>query len=311
VGYTEEMLATNERIIYRTKLHWIAPVFQTIAGALLLLGGLALLVADGLFIDIQGTFAFIDTLITWAALLILLVGLSMVLFSYLQWYVEDYVVTNMRVLKISGILTKHSVGSSLEKINDVVMRQGPLGRIMGYGDLTVLTASEESNPDYRTMRNPGEFRRQVLDAKSGMDDEQIRDAIIAAKATMQMGAPATVAPPLRTDAGPSDATPAPAAAAPLVGGLTPTAEVAATAPIASGVPGVATAAPATAAPATAAPATAAPATPAPATTAPPAEPRADPAEVSKTLASLAELRDSGVITPEDYEAKKQDLLDRL
>jgi membrane protein YdbS with pleckstrin-like domain len=307
VGYTEEMLATNERIIYRTKLHWIAPVFQTIAGSLLLLGGAALFVSDALFIQIEGTFEFIDTLITWAAIIIFLVGLSMVLFSYLQWYVEDYVVTNMRVLKVSGILTKHSTGSSLEKINDVVMRQGPLGRILGYGDLTILTASEEANPDFKTMRDPGTYRRQVLDAKAGMDDEQIRDAIIAAKATMQMGAPATVSPPIRTDAPPADAAPAPAAlAAAPTGGPVGGPDAASTAPPAP-APSAPAPPPATSSGPAAEPASAVPA----ASSGSPAPARADAAEVSKTLASLAELRDAGVITAEDYEAKKQDLLDRL
>ena len=44
--------------------------------------------------------------------------------------------------------------------------------------------------------------------------------------------------------------------------------------------------------------------------APPA-PRADPDEVTRTLANLADLRDRGAITPEEYEHKKADLLSRL
>ncbi len=36
-----------------------------------------------------------------------------------------------------------------------------------------------------------------------------------------------------------------------------------------------------------------------------------PAEVTQTLAGLADLRDRGAITPEEYEAKKADLLGRL
>jgi membrane protein YdbS with pleckstrin-like domain len=297
------MLATNERIIYRTKLHWIAPVFQTVAGSLLLLGGIALLVADGLFIDIEGTFAFVDTLITWAAVIILVIGLAMVLFSYLQWYVEDYVVTNMRVLKVSGILTKHSIGSSLEKINDLVMRQGPLGRILGYGDLTILTASEESNPDFNTMRDPGEFRRRVLDAKAGMDDEQIRDAIIAAKATMEMGAPAPVAPPLRTDVPSAESLAATAPAADAPSPPAATAMEAATAP--PSAPSASQPASSAPEPTTSADVAGGPAGDATASS------RPDPGEITKTLTSLAELRDAGVISPDEYEAKKQELLGRL
>jgi hypothetical protein len=43
----------------------------------------------------------------------------------------------------------------------------------------------------------------------------------------------------------------------------------------------------------------------------PAALKADPDEVTRTLASLADLRDRGAITPEDYERKKADLLSRL
>jgi hypothetical protein len=43
----------------------------------------------------------------------------------------------------------------------------------------------------------------------------------------------------------------------------------------------------------------------------PAAPRADPDEVTRTLANLADLRDRGAITAEEYEAKKADLLSRL
>ena len=60
------------------------------------------------------------------------------------------------------------------------------------------------------------------------------------------------------------------------------------------------------------------AAPAPASSAPEAPPRdaerrpdMTPDELTRTLASLADLRDRGAISPEEYEAKKADLLRRL
>ena len=56
------------------------------------------------------------------------------------------------------------------------------------------------------------------------------------------------------------------------------------------------------------------ATPAPAPAPAPAAaaaPRVDPDEVTRTLASLADLRDRGAISPEEYERKKTELLTRL
>ena len=53
-------------------------------------------------------------------------------------------VTNRRVMKVEGILKKRSADSSLEKINDAVLEQSVLGRMLGYGDLDILTANEQS-----------------------------------------------------------------------------------------------------------------------------------------------------------------------
>ena len=50
----------------------------------------------------------------------------------------------------------------------------------------------------------------------------------------------------------------------------------------------------------------------PTVSSPPATPvKSDPDEVTRTLANLADLRDRGAITAEEYEAKKADLLSRL
>jgi hypothetical protein len=43
----------------------------------------------------------------------------------------------------------------------------------------------------------------------------------------------------------------------------------------------------------------------------PAEPQMTSDEITRALGNLADLRDRGAITPEDYEAKKQELLERL
>jgi hypothetical protein len=54
-----------------------------------------------------------------------------------------------------------------------------------------------------------------------------------------------------------------------------------------------------------------PGTPAPAAQAAPAARQLSADEITKALGDLADLRDRGAISPEDYEAKKQDLLGRL
>jgi len=243
VGYTESLLATNEKIIYRTKQHWMAPIFGTIAGVLVLLGGVALFVVHLTF----ATDGFIGTLrglAFWISLGLIFVGVLMVGYSYIQWWVEDYAVTNQKVVKVAGLLNKRTSGAALEKINDVVMEQGPLGRMLSYGTLKVSTASDSIDLTYQTMRAPADFRRAMLDQK--MEFEQADARHIAAAVTS-------------------------AAAAPVA------------APVAASV---------------AAPVAA-------------ASPQSSASDVTDSIARLADLRDSGAITPEEYEAKKAELLSRL
>ena len=47
MGYVEDLLASNEHIIYTTRKHWVAPLFSTVTGSLLTLAGLAALLAAG------------------------------------------------------------------------------------------------------------------------------------------------------------------------------------------------------------------------------------------------------------------------
>jgi membrane protein YdbS with pleckstrin-like domain len=240
MGYTESLLATNEKIVYRSKQHWIAPIFGTVAGVLVLVGGVALFIVQQTIIEFDGALGFLNTLILWASLALVIVGVAMVGYSYIQWWVEDYAVTNQKVMKVAGLLRKRTSGAALEKINDVVMEQGPLGRMLGYGTLRVSTASDSSDLTYETMRNPAEFRRSMLDEKM---EWEAADARLISAAVRETTAP-TPAP------APEVTMPAPVAAAP------------------------------------------APAVP----------------TVDEKLRSLAKLRDDGIISPGEFEAKKAELL---
>jgi uncharacterized membrane protein YdbT with pleckstrin-like domain len=188
VGYVEDLLATNEQIVYTTRRHWVAPLFGTITGTLLTLAGLAGLVGAAIWFD-----DWVNTLVLGSGVIALLVGLVLLANSFVVWWSERYVVTNQKVMKVSGILKKTAEGSALEKINDITISQSLLGRRLGYGTLTVLTAADESNLHYATMRQPMEFRRSVLDQKQLFEQADAR-AIADAVRQSTPPPPATSAP---------------------------------------------------------------------------------------------------------------------
>jgi uncharacterized membrane protein YdbT with pleckstrin-like domain len=103
-------------------------------------------------------------------MIVLLVGgLAWMGLVWWGWLSQDYIVTNRRVLKVEGILTKRSADSSLEKINDAVLEQSVLGRMLGYGDLEILTAAEESVDRYHRLADATRFKRTMLDAKHELE----------------------------------------------------------------------------------------------------------------------------------------------
>jgi hypothetical protein len=139
----------------------------------------------------------------------------------------------------------------LESEDSAHARGAPvLGRLLGYGDLDILTANEQSVDRYRMLSEAQTFKRTMLEQKHALEQEAFQ----------------IPAPPLRA---------APPA-------LVPAAEAAPTPPPA-----------------------------APAAPDEPAKRAMSSEEITGALGNLADLRDRGAISAEDYEAKKQDLLARL
>ena len=162
MGYLEDLLGKNEQMVLTTRQHWI-----TIVGALLVNGFLVLLllgigVISSLFL---GPFAWIGLAVVG---IIALVPLWRLVSDWLHWMNDLYVVTNRRIIQAQGIINKHVIDSSLEKINDVVLTQSALGRMLGYGDLEILTGSEIGVNLLRRLAEPVRFKTEMLNQKEAM-----------------------------------------------------------------------------------------------------------------------------------------------
>jgi Bacterial PH domain/Short C-terminal domain len=244
--YIDGKLASGERVLRREHQHWFVLVADARYGILAIVAAILLLILRGA----ARTTGQFDTLIGYVVLALVIGGLAYLGWQILRWVNEEFVVTTRRVLQMEGVLNKQLVDSSLEKINDAVLTQSIFGRMFGFGDLDILTASESGISRLRMLKDADGFKRAMLEAKHELELEL-------------SGARPLPSPPLRAS-GPSSG-PAPV--------------------------------------------------PSPAASAPPAEParrtEMTPDELTRTLASLADLRDRGAISPEEYEAKKADILRRL
>ena len=165
--YIQGLMGDNEKMLLVTRQHWFV-LFRTIVAEILII---LIIIA----VVITASVAYPP-----AALLAPIIGLLLALIpavgmvrDILIWYNRQYLVTNRRVIQISGVINKNVVDSSLEKVNDVKMNQSFFGRIFDYGNVEILTASELGVNQFQRIGDPVHFKTAMLNAKEklGFDEE--------------------------------------------------------------------------------------------------------------------------------------------
>ncbi|HVN53497.1 MAG TPA: PH domain-containing protein, partial [Anaerolineaceae bacterium] len=106
---------------------------------------------------------------SYLGLILLIIPILSFLRDFLVWYNKKYVVTNRRVIQISGVINKNVTDSSLEKVNDVKMEQSFWGRLFNFGDVEILTASELGANLFQTIGDPIRFKTAMLNAKEELE----------------------------------------------------------------------------------------------------------------------------------------------
>ena len=242
--YTDSLLMDGEHVLYRTRQHPLGRIVAARWGILMV--GVAIAALLAIFAFNPGGTA--RDLLGWVTLALLVLGAVNILWIYLHWWAEDYVITNRRILKVEGLFNKRAADSSLEKINDAILEQSVFGRMFDWGDLKVLTAAEENADDYHLLHHAPTFKKTMLLAKQDIEDELARRITapleaLNARESEQDRRVAEAQASARTVTVPPVAPPAPA-----------------------------------------------------------------PKTAEEKLRELAALRDAGLITPEDFEAKKTTIL---
>jgi uncharacterized membrane protein YdbT with pleckstrin-like domain len=161
-NYLEGLLGENERILLETHQHWFV-LFNKIFLEIILI---VIIIAVSLFAAAYYPIAI-------AGLALVLVPVLGMLKDIMVWRSQAYLVTTRRVIQIAGVLGKDVVDSSLEKVNDVKLSQSFFGRIFGYGDVEILTASELGVNLFHQIANPVEFKTEMLNAKERLGFEEM------------------------------------------------------------------------------------------------------------------------------------------
>jgi len=99
---------------------------------------------------------------------LMLLPLAVVLWRFIVWRNHAYIMTNRRVIQMKGVFEKEVADSVLDKLNDVKTDQTLMGRIFGYGDIEILTASEAGINALKFVSRPLVFKRAMLEAQEAL-----------------------------------------------------------------------------------------------------------------------------------------------
>lgn len=167
-SYLKSLLGDNERIVFVTHPHWLILVSEIISETVLAIALVVLITLIWLL---------------WVPNLLILLGYLLLAFplvslwrDYTIWSNRQYVITNWRVIQISGVFNKDVTDSSLDKVNDVKLEQSVLGRMLDYGDVEILTASELGVNLFKMVGQPIRLKTEMLNAKEKLEHGESRPA---------------------------------------------------------------------------------------------------------------------------------------
>jgi uncharacterized membrane protein YdbT with pleckstrin-like domain len=150
--YIDEILQPGEKVLYSTNAHWIyflPAILGWIAAAVLLVAsgmvppGSPALVCLSLA-AIAAIFALFKTATAW----------------FHRW-------TNYRVVHKTGFIKRQTFEMSVDKVESVDVNQSILGRILNYGDVTVLGVGE-GGKTLDMIASPLSFRNAITARPAGV-----------------------------------------------------------------------------------------------------------------------------------------------
>jgi hypothetical protein len=174
MGYVDSLMGKNEKILVIERQHWTTLLMSLLINLFLIMVIVALYVVLGSVIKSNPNLGFLPVVQS-LLLFTLLFPVGRFGWDFVQWEAEQYLVTTHRVMQTEGIVNKKTTDSSLEKVNDIVLTQSFLGRILGNGDLEIVTGSDLGVNLLKRLAQPVKFKTTLLDAKAAMHDPDIED----------------------------------------------------------------------------------------------------------------------------------------
>lgn len=155
--YIDEILQPGEKVLYSTNAHWIfflpAIIGWIVAGVFLVISGM---VPAGPSVLICLSLAAISAI----------AALYKTVTAWFHRWTTETDVTNFRVVHKTGFVQRQTFEMSVDKVESVDVNQSILGRILNYGDVTVLGVGE-GGKTLDTIASPLAFRNAITARPAG------------------------------------------------------------------------------------------------------------------------------------------------
>ena len=155
--YIDDILQPGEKVLYSTNAHWMffLPAIAAWVAAIVFLVLSRLVTADALM------------LVCWAlAAIAALAALYWTVTAWFHRWTTETDVTNFRVVHKSGFIKRQTFEMSVDKVESVDVDQSILGRILNYGDVTVLGVGE-GGKTLDMISSPLSFRNAITARPAG------------------------------------------------------------------------------------------------------------------------------------------------
>jgi uncharacterized membrane protein YdbT with pleckstrin-like domain len=150
MSYLQQVLQPGESVRFRTNVHWF--VYLPAIAALMI--GLAL----------GGWYYWNDQYSLVLLLGALVFGTAGVLLAIAAWvkrFGTEIAVTDRRVIYKTGLIRRHTTEINMDKIESVDVDQSVLGRMFGFGTVTIRGTGEAVEP-LRDIADPIAFRNAIM-----------------------------------------------------------------------------------------------------------------------------------------------------
>ena len=150
--YIDEILQPGEKILYSTSAHWIfyLPAILAWILALALLGLSRATTTEGIIL-----------LCLSASAVMALAAAYWTIRGWFHRFTTETDVTDRRVVHKTGFINRHTFEIALDKIASVEVDQSIPGRLLNYGNVTIVSMGEVKPQPIKTIASPLAFRSAI------------------------------------------------------------------------------------------------------------------------------------------------------